>query len=70
VPEWVIVTDCPDGDTLVLTDWQLTLTWTLVGNVRAGIAEPAVFADRWRAKRVLRRRNMWRCARLIPRERL
>lgn len=70
MPEWVIVGESPDGTPHVLVEWLLCFDAAPVADVRAGLREPAVFGDRWAAKRVLRGRNEWREWRAIRRNRL
>lgn len=70
MPQWVIVGETSDGEPQVLVGWILELVWRPIAYVKAGHDEAAPFCDRWAAKRVLRRRNLWRSARCIRRERL
>lgn len=70
MPLWVIVSD-DDGEPIVLTDWiTMAPRWAPAAEVRARTTQPAIFSDRWRAKRVIQRRGMRRDARVIPLDRL
>ncbi len=70
MPEWVIVGSDRNDTPVVLADWFFELSWTAIDNVKSGKAVPAVFRDRWRAKRQYRRCPPMTGARCIHRERL
>lgn len=60
MPEWVIVAEDRDGNPIVLVDWLFGGVWEPIDAVKSGETQPAIFRDRWRAKRQSRRwfRNM------------
>lgn len=70
MPEWVIVTADGDGAPLVLVELVFDASFATVAAVKAGAAQPVVFADRWAAKRATRKRNEWASWRCIRRDRL
>jgi hypothetical protein len=55
MPAWVIVAESTDGIPIVLADWVLGETWVRADAARRRDVPIAIFRDRWRAKRQLRR---------------
>lgn len=70
MPLYVVVSD-DAGEPIVLVNWVAgPLTWADAQDVRDRRTSPAVFRDRVRAKRLLRRRGLTTTARVIPLDRL
>jgi hypothetical protein len=55
MPEWVIVGEDKTGTPVVLLDWLFGGVWEPIESVKLSGERPAVFRDRWRAKRQARR---------------
>lgn len=70
MPEWVLVTELADGTPAVCSEWVLQLTFRPIDKVKERGEAPAVFRDRWRAKRVVRLNDAWRDVRIVRREKL